>query len=384
MSLRVAVVLKTDDGGMWTVPDAQEMIRRGHQVTFIIPGGHGRLRRRLDEVGIPVVESRFDFRYRPRPSTLIGLWRLRRQLRALAPDVVHFHLYASAIAVRLATLGWSVPLVHKVAGPLYLESRRIRMVERFFARRDTVLLAGSHHTATRYRELCGPRLPIVENAYAVHGFAPASVDVRRRARASLGLAEEAVVFVMVALVYAPKEIIGTGLGIKGHDVLFRAWPQVHAAHPTARLLLVGGGFDAPATAFRDELIREFAIDDDPSISWVETVADVRSYYAAADVSVCPSRSENHGAARESSSSGVISIVSDAGGLPETVDPADGWIVPADNVAALAIAMTDAASLGRDELHARGVRAHEREARLFDPVALTDQLVDVIEEVARRA
>ena len=125
-ALRVVLVLKTSQGGLWTLPHIAELRARGHQVLAVLPAGPGRLRTALAERGIPVLDSAFDFRFRPTWRTLAGLVRLRRQLRALTPDVLHYHLYASALATRLASVRLAVPRVHMVAGPLYLESPLIR------------------------------------------------------------------------------------------------------------------------------------------------------------------------------------------------------------------------------------------------------------------
>lgn len=382
--LRIAVVIKTNSGGVWILPHLREMRRRGHEVTVVLPPGPGRLPTRLAEAGIPFRESPFDFRFRPGPRAVRGLLGLRRLLRSLDPDVVHYHLYASALASRLATIGMRVGRAHMVAGPLYLDSPVVRAVERRMARMDSVLIAGSGYTADRYRELCGARPPVVTAGYsAPEGyFSVADPAERQRARAGLGIDADAVLFVMVAFVYAPKRMVHDGLGIKGHDVLLDAWARVARERPEARLIMIGGGFDAAAERYRETLIDRFGIGADHRVRWESTVPDVRPYYAAADVSISPSRSENHGAAREASSCGVVSIVSDAGGLPEAIG-GTGWVVPAGDAGALASAMIEACVLGRDALAARGKVAREREDDVFDPAMLTARVVDAVEASAER-
>ena len=119
---KVVCVLKTNQGGVWAVPQMLEVRERGHDVCFVIPAGDGRLRRELDARSIPVVESAFDFSFRPSFRMLRGLAALRRQLSSLHADVFFYHLLASALAVRMATFGRRVRRVHMVAGPLYLDS----------------------------------------------------------------------------------------------------------------------------------------------------------------------------------------------------------------------------------------------------------------------
>ena len=102
-------------------------------------------------------------------------------MRRLSPDVLHYHLYASALAVRLASIGLRIPRVHMVAGPLYLESPPIRAAERVLARLDTVTISGSEFTARRYRELGRPaeRCPAIPYGFDTQYFQPLDARSRR-------------------------------------------------------------------------------------------------------------------------------------------------------------------------------------------------------------
>lgn len=383
--MRVVLLLKTSRGGLWTLPHVDELRRRGHDVVAVLPAEAGALRTELGARGVRVEDSAFDFRFRARPATLRGLLALRRQLRALRPDVLHYHLYASALAGRLASLGAGVRRVHMVAGPLYLESGVIRSVERVLMRLDHVVIGGSEHTAARYRGMGLPGHRVLAVPYGVDTarFAPPDERARAAARARLGVGPAAFVVVMVAYVYAPKRAVHQGRGIKGHDVLLAAWRSFSATHPDARLLLVGAGFDGPGEDHRQALLRRFEVDADPSVTWLSSVEDVRTSYAAADLSVSPSLSENHGAALEASAMGVPCVVSDAGALPETVDGRSGWVVPRGDVDALAAALTAAAGeFGRGDLAARGRRARTRTVERFERRDAARAVADAVERAGR--
>lgn len=388
--MKVAMVIKTDDGGRWTLPHLDELRDRGHDVIAVLPpGSHGQLRKALHDRGIDVVQSAFDFRFRPVPATVTGLLGLRDQLRALAPDVLHYHLYASALATRIASLGLRPPRVHMVAGPLYLESPLIRLVERLLCRLDAVVIGGSEHTALLYRRLGLPDARVTAIPYGVDTahFTPASPAYRAACRNALGAAADTFTACMVAYVYPPKRLTHRGRGIKGHDVLLAAWQRFCRELPSTadtRLIIRGGGFTPAGEAHRRELLARFAVADDRSIDWQDSVLDVRDCYAAADVSVSPSLSENHGAALEAGAMGVPSIVSDAGALPETVDPSTGWIVPRDDVEALVGALHEAHEEFRTgALRRRGQLARERTVARFAQDRTAAAVVDVLERVVRR-
>lgn len=384
--MRVALLIKTNEGGLWTLPQIDELRSRGHEVTVVLPAGNGRLRQALDAHRVPVVESEFAFRFAPRLSTMTGLLRLRRQLAALAPDVVFYHLYASALAARIATARLGVARVHMVAGPLYLESAVIRAAERWLVRLDTVTIGGSDFTARCYREL-GRSVdvtPAIPYGVDTTVFRPTDERVGCAVRAELGVDDAAFVVVMVALVYGPKRSVHRGRGIKGHDVLLDAWTTFQRRHPGSHLIIVGGGFDESGEIYRAQLMERYGLPaDGRGITWLSTGADVRRYYAAANLSVSPSLSENHGAALEAGAMGVPSIVSDAGALPETVGPGTGWVVPRQNVPALVAALEVAHAEHRTGvLPARGLRAREFMEHRFDRRATSSAVVDVIESVGR--
>lgn len=379
--MRIVVMLKTAEGGRWIVPQVDELRRRGHDVTVVLPAGPGRLRELLHRAGVPMVDSPFRFRFRPGVSTLLQLYRLRRLLRRLRPDVVQYHHYHAALAVRLSTGGLGLARVFMVPGPLFLESGLIRAAERILNRLDAAVIAGSDHTAMLYRALGRSDRALAAIPYGVdtHVFRPADPSARAAARRQLGLPADTFVVIMVAYVYAPKSLVHRGTGIKGHDILLEAWRTFRRDRPAARLILVGGGWDAAGEAHRQELITRYGVADDPSVEWAAGVIDVGRYYAAADVSVSPSLSENHGAALEAGACGVPSIVSDAGGLPETVSPSSGWVVPAGDVAAVLAALYAAEAAYRTgELGRRGQAARALIERRFDSGDCARAVADVLE------
>jgi glycosyltransferase involved in cell wall biosynthesis len=375
------LVLKSSRCAPWAVPQVDALRARGHEVIAVLPPGDGPVRRALADRGVSIVDSGTDFALRPAPATAAGLLRLRRRLRGLAPDVLLYHLYASAVATRLATLGSGVPRVHMVAGPLYLDSPLVRVAERVLARLDTVTIGGSEHTARRYRALGRPAARTRAIPYGVDTsrFRPATDPAgRREIRARLGVAADELVVIMVAYVYAPKRLVHRGRGIKGHAELLGAWRRFVAEHPRSQLLLVGGGFNEAGERYRRRLI-ELYQPDRHRVIWLDTEADVRPFYAAADLSVSPSLSDNHGAALEAGAMGVPSIVSDAGALPEAVGPGCGWVVPGGDPLALAAALAEAHAehrLGR--LTDRGTRARAHVERRFDATRAAQAVAGVVE------
>ncbi|WFE61046.1 glycosyltransferase family 4 protein [Micromonospora sp. WMMD712] len=389
-NLRIAILLRTAEGCLWTLPQIDELRRRGHKVIVILPAGPGALRERLRERGVETIDSPFDFRFRPTPGAVRGLWRLRRLLRVLRPDVLNYHLYAAALAARAAAFRLPLRRVHMVAGPLYLESPVVRPVERLLWRLDDLIICCTQHISTHYRALGCPaeRRPVAQYGVDLGHFDPARVGptgtadptratARASVRAELGLDDDVFVALMVANTYTPKRIAFRGQNIKGHDVLLAAWRDFHAAHPRSRLLMAGVGFTEAGEAHRRRLMDRFA--DDRSVVWLGRLPDLRPYFLAADVNVTPSLSEgSNGVVREASAMGRPSIVSDAGGLPEAVDGSFAWIVPRGDAAALGEALATAhRAFVAGELAGMGRRAREHALRAFDRTAAAEAVADMV-------
>ncbi|WP_067825229.1 glycosyltransferase family 4 protein [Nocardia inohanensis] len=138
----------------------------------------------------------------------------------------------------------------------------------------------------------------------------------------------------------------------GIDVLIRAWATVRAAHPHARLVIVGTGTAEPE-------LRALARGDD-SIVFTGAVSDeqLTELYVRSELTVVPSLAlEGFGLiALESLAAGRAPIVSDCGGLPDSVRELDAsLIVPPGDADALAARLD--AGLAGTRPGAKQCRAH---------------------------
>lgn len=105
---------------------------------------------------------------------------------------------------------------------------------------------------------------------------------------------------------------------KGQDTAVRAWPEVVARVPDARLLLVG---DGPDRARVERLAEQHGVRDSVAFAGAVPWQDVPAYVDAGDVAVMPSRSRRLGL--EVEALGIVALEAAACGLPVVVGESGG-------------------------------------------------------------
>lgn len=379
--MRIVDVIRTSEGGLFIVPFMQELSARGHDVTVILPDPRERLGLALADIGIPTVASATPMSSARDIVNPLGVRRMRRQILGLQPDVVFYQLIQTALVVRFALAGTDVITVHQVPGPLYLENPLIRRTERFLAHADDVIICGTDYTRDKYEALPFPagRLHSIPFGAAIPE-APQPGE-RERLRAAWGIPQDAFTVVIFAYFYPPKKAAFQGRGIKGHEDLLRAWVPFSHENPRARLLLVGDGWGPTGDEYRMAVKEQFERAVQPgSVLWITGQTQSRDFYTMADVSVSPSLSEGHGAALAAGAMGLPLIVSDAGGLPETVEEGrSGWIFPAGDSHELLLRLRQACAAHADgRLPTMGAAARSIMLERFDAAKCAEQAADVIE------
>ncbi|MBH0774743.1 glycosyltransferase family 4 protein [Nocardia bovistercoris] len=256
--------------------------------------------------------------------------------------VVHFHG------------PWAAESQAAGAGPLAVRAKfAVERMRAAGARRFVVL---SEH----FRDLLVERYGVRPEAVRV---VPPGVDLERfRPRAPERAAEGPVVLCVRRLEHR-----------MGIDVLLRGWPSVVAARPDAELVIVGTG---TAEAHLRELARTCA--DTVTFAGHTTDEHLTELYARAHCTVVPSLTlEGFGLiALESLASGRAPIVTDCGGLPDSVRALDpSLIVPSGDAEALAARLITA--LDGDLPDAERCRMH---AETFSWSAAADRHIALYREL----
>jgi phosphatidylinositol alpha 1,6-mannosyltransferase len=178
----------------------------------------------------------------------------------------------------------------------------------------------------------------------------------------------------------PNEVLVTYVGRlapeKNLGLLLEAWERLGDRRRIARLAFVGDGLMVPEIRSRPLA--------DVTLQGVLRGDALSEAYASADVYVLPSTTETFGnTLLEAMASGVASIAASAGGVLDFATPGgNAWLVPPDDVAALADGLD---RLIHDPALRRRLAEHGRataEARSWD--SIYDQLVEEYAEVVARS
>jgi glycosyltransferase involved in cell wall biosynthesis len=251
--------------------------------------------------------------------------RLSRIIADTDPDVVHLHSSKAGLVGRLV-LRNRVPTVFQPHSWSYLAATGgVRAAslrwERFATRWAALVVCVSDGERTSGERLgIAGRTAVIPNGVALSSFRPQGARDRRVARKDLGLPE------------APTAVCVGELAVqKGQLDLLAAWPEVLVQVPDARLVLVGDG-----PAHRELLDVAGGL---PGVSLVGARSDVRSWLAAADVVVVPSRWDGMSLVPLEAMACARSVVATSvSGIVESVPDDAGAIVPPHDRDAMAAAV----------------------------------------------
>jgi glycosyltransferase involved in cell wall biosynthesis len=288
-----------------------------------------------------------------------------RQLGSIArrfrPQIVHTHTAKAGFLGRQAAVLSLRPcpvLVHTFHGHVLegyfgpAKTRLYRSLERRLARRTDRLIGVSRQTVedlVRLGVAPRERFSVIPLGLELEPFASLEQVAGAELRAELGVADNEALLAFV----------GRIVPIKRLDLLLRAFARAHAGGARAHLAIVG---DGETRGVFQRLARELGVGS--AVSFLGYRRDLPRIAAAADAAVLSS--DNEGTPVwliEAGAAGKPAIATDVGGTSEVVTPETGIVVPPDDEAALAAAISRLA--GDPELRRQmGGRARQHVLRRY--------------------
>lgn len=287
-------------------------------------GPAGVIGKELRRAGYQVHSLGLDIRDVP---DLKIVFRLRRLLRDLRPDVLHTHLYHPNYYGRLAALGLGLKGVVASVHNVYTRTKFHRRVWNFLLGWTTdCILAVSpavFHDILVYDAVRRSRLRLLANG--INLAALAVPESREEAKAQLGVAGLCL------------GTVGRLEEQKGHAFLLQALPALVAEFGEATLLLAGDGRLRPTL---EQQARDLGVAH--HVRFLGTRRDIPTIYRALDVFVLPSRWEGLPLALlEAMGAGLPVVATGVGGVKDVIrDGVNGRLVPPRNPEALAAAVME--------------------------------------------
>ncbi len=340
-------------------------LRGQHQISVATPGSSRLFQQLAQYPEINLVDTLYSTRVLP---MLAELRRLRALLRQQRFDIVHVNGSADHRQVMLARMGLRQPpkiiFTKHNTMPINSFGNKLR------ARLGTDAAIGvSDFVSNILRASAFGRLPVVTVRHGVDTarFTPRQTAWRQAKRQEYfpGLADDVMVLASVG---------GTDRA-KGWLYLARALARLAPQERERFRLLIAGDH------LRGSLLADFqALDISALVCFPGLVPDPENILAAADFGFVLSDHEACSfAACESLASGLPTLVSNAGGLPEVVRTGvDGWIVPVADIDAIEAWLHQRLSQG--EVQQMSVQARQRALDLFAMPVFVQQTMNFYKQI----
>ena len=379
--MRVLHISKTSEGASWAVRQVSELVRHGVDVHIALPVQSGSAVPEWQATGAKIhfVDCSLPV---GNPAKLAArIVSIRRLVLKVNPDLIHSHFVSTTLMLRIA-LGrrHRTPRIFQVPGPLHLKHWHTRNLEISLAGENDFWI-GSSQFILRCYDAAGVSRNRRFLSYYSAETALFCGQSRGYLRTRLNIPSDAFVVGNINLIYPPKTYLGHKVGLKCHEDVIQAISLVREKHPNVWGVLIGGTFgeDQRYEGKLQELAERRGQGKIlmPGKFGAEEVA--RSW-ADFDCAVHVPLSENCGGVVEPLLSGVPTIASEIGGLPEVVHTANtGELVPVHRPDLLAQSIMNV--LDRYDVYRQlAARGRELTSVMFDPERCGKEILSIYRHI----
>jgi glycosyltransferase involved in cell wall biosynthesis len=351
------------------------MDRSRYEPVVISLIGGGGLRESIEGLGVPV----YGLEMKPPAPTPASLWRLRRLMCRLDPDLIQGWMYHGSLAAQFASVGFhgraaTLWNIRQSVYSLGHEKSATALVIRLCAHlseRPAVIIYNSRTSAAQHGALGyhGRRAHVIHNGFDTAVFSP-SAEARASVRAELGVAAESLLIGLVGRYHPAKD----------HANFLRGAAALRESHADARFVLSGRGVHQGNEALC-ELIGQLGLDG--RVQLLGERQDIPRLMASFDIAVSSSFEEGFpNVVGEAMSCGVPCVVTDVSDLPWVVGET-GRVVPPRNPSALADGLKDLIALGREGRRRLGQAARARVTEFFELELIVGKYEAMYEDIYQK-
>ena len=293
------------------------LCHKGHRV--IVVSGGGDAAGILAKTGARHVRMDIRVKSEAHPKVYFVLPVLARLVQEEQIDIIHAQTRVTQVMAYFLSRATGVPFVSTCHG--FFRPRWFRRSFPCWGQGTIAISHGVWEHLTGDFKLDPQRVRLVPNGIDLSRFIFTDDVLRRQKRVQWSIEGGPIIGIITRL-----------SSVKGIDVLIRAMPDVLAAFPHARLMIVGQG---PEEQNLKALVHQSGLEKNILFKPIaQSTADILPVF---DVFVMPSRQEGLGlAVMEAMACGIAVVVSDVGGLPDLVKNGQtGLLAPAGDSVALA-------------------------------------------------
>ena len=300
-----------------------------------------------------------------------AIWRLRKLVGQIRPDVIHAHMVHANLLARIHRLvsSASTPLVCTAHSSN--EGGRLRMLAYRITDRlcDLTTNVSDHAVNTFINKgaSVSGRIATIHNGVDIERHTPDSVS-RQSMRSSLGLTDKFVILIIGRLEYP-----------KNHALLLHAYARIANEHPSTHLVVVGcGSLESELKALVETL------DVSDQVSFLGARIDTPALFNAADIVAVSSRFEGFGLVlAEGMACGKFIVTTDCGGIAEVIKDLGsqfGTVVPVEDVVALQTALGAAIEMPHNDRMQAGEKARAHVVKHYSIDSITKQWLGIYEKL----
>lgn len=317
--MKVIQIVKTNRGATWAYNQAKCLQNMGVDIVTVLPDDVSGYAKLYKESGMRVIKGDWSLPI-SRPWKIFNrIKEIQEVIKNEKPDLLHLHFVTNVIMARIALHKDNTKRLFQVPGPLHLENRIFRFLDKLLSTPADYWAGACKKTCSVYKKLGIQEDKIFLAYYGTFKDEFRKIESSGKLHKEYNLGNDTKIVAMVSYFYKPKKYLGQKRGLKGHEDFIDALVEVLKVHPEITPMIIGNAWDG-SEKYEQEVIKYARNKLGDKVIFTGYRKDVQEIYPEIDIAVHPSHSENLGGAAESLAYGVPTIASNVGGFPDIIIP----------------------------------------------------------------